>query len=161
MNKKLFTILTIAAFVGLSGCSSNRTHAPHYADSYDMTEHTGDQSGQQRYAPAPPDQNTLKPLAINDIPSTGEPIGGSIEKNMDRTDRNRMLKALDKAPGKTTTWKNNRTAIKYVVVPTRKIVINDNPFCRRYQTTATRGTSSKQMTGTACVGSDGNWHSVE
>ncbi len=162
MYKNLLLVAGFAAFLTLSGCSSNKTYRHNYAETYEASEQGYYQNEQYRQEQKTPrDQNTIKPLAVSDIPSSGAPIGGSIEKAMDKSDRNRMLKALDKAPGKPTTWTNNRTSIKYVVVPTRKIVINDNPFCRKYQTTASRGESTKQMFGTACVGSDGNWHSVE
>lgn len=106
----------------------------------------------------PRDQNTLQAVSLGSTPASSEPVGGSIEKSMDQDDKIKMSRALDKAPGKTTSWTNNRTGIHYEVTPIRKIVIKNNPYCRVYQTISTRGSFSKEVSGTACISEDGNWH---
>lgn len=109
---------------------------------------------------APPDQNTLQSVNLGTTPVSNEPVGGSLEKGMDETDKIKMFKALDKTPGKTTSWTNNRTGVKYEVTPVRKVVVKDNPYCRSYQMTATHNNSPKEVSGTACVSNDGVWHSI-
>lgn len=106
----------------------------------------------------PNDQNTLQKVNLGASAASNEPIGGSIEKSMDSDDKIKMSRALDKAPGKTTSWTNNRNGMHYEVTPIRKIVLKDNPFCRVYQMVATRGSSVKEVSGTACISEDGNWH---
>ena len=106
----------------------------------------------------PRDQNTLQNVKLGTAPAGDEPIGGSLEKYMDSDDKTKMSRALDKAPGKTTSWTNNRLGMHYAVTPIRKVVLKDNPYCRTYQMTATRGSHTKEVSGTACISEDGNWH---
>jgi surface antigen len=106
----------------------------------------------------PHDQNTLQSVPLGAAPTNNEPVGGSLEKSMDSDDKIKMSRALDKAPGKTTSWTNNHNGMHYAVTPIRKIVLKDNPFCRVYQMVATRGSHAKEISGTACISEDGNWH---
>lgn len=119
------------------------------------------QPPQQRPAvPEPRDQNTLQSVKLGTAPASDESIGGSLEKNMDSDDKIKMSRALDKAPGRTTSWTNNRMGMHYAVTPIRKVVLKDNPYCRTYQMTATRGSHTKEVSGTACISEDGNWHPI-
>jgi surface antigen len=90
----------------------------------------------------------------------GADIGGSAAFSMDSVDRRKMFRALDKPVGRPTQWVNQNTGVSYNVVATEKVMRNGNPYCRKYQTTATRGDREKQFTGTACVGADSNWQSA-
>lgn len=88
------------------------------------------------------------------------PLAGNIEGSMDSNDRNKLSRALDGGIGKATTWTSSATGITYTVVPTRKISVGGNNLCRKYTITATRGGSQQQVSGSACVASDGAWHTV-
>ena len=87
-------------------------------------------------------------------------IAGNFEKSMDQIDKSKLSHALDSPLGKSTHWSNEITGINYTVVPTAKLTIADNPFCRKYTITAARKSSTQQINGTACVGSDGNWQAI-
>lgn len=110
--------------------------------------------------PAEPGQNTLKPIDVSQVNTKDPLIGGATERSMDANDKIKMSKALDKSPGKSTEWTNDRTGITYSVTPIKKVVINNNPFCREYETMITRRGSTNSVHGTACIGDDGNWHSL-
>jgi surface antigen len=87
--------------------------------------------------------------------------GGEIGlKSMSTSDKLKMSRALDAGIGKSTTWKNSATGISYTVVPSRKVVIQNNPFCREYQVTMTKNQSQQALRGTACITDDGNWHTI-
>lgn len=104
------------------------------------------------------DQNTLPTTPLSAPPANNEAMGGALEKSMEKDDKIKMSRALDKSPGKTTSWTNNRTQIHYEVTPVKKIVLKDNPYCRTYTMLSIRGAYSKEISGTACVSDDGNWH---
>ena len=157
MQKALLKLFIIALGVALTACSTT-----HEGTSGAQVETV---SAEQRASTTPvvsqaSDQNTIPETNLSKTPVTGELIGGSIEKMMDADDKIRMSRALDKSPGKTTTWQNPNTGITYAVTPVKKVVLADNPFCREYRTTATKAEQSKEITGTACVAADGNWHTV-
>ena|SRR3990167_671353 len=88
---------------------------------------------------------------------SGIPVGGNLANAMDTADKKKLAHALDKPVGKSTQWKNEQTGIAYTAIPTRKLTLNNNPFCRAYSVTATRSESTRQINGTACVGRDGGW----
>lgn len=93
-----------------------------------------------------------------DITMTG---GGDIGlKSMNEEDKSKMSRALDAALGKSSHWENGATGINYTVTPTQKEVIQGNPFCRHYQVIVAKGEYKKVINGTACVTTDGNWHTV-
>lgn len=85
-------------------------------------------------------------------------VGGKFESSMDNIDRSKLSRALDSGLGKATTWTNVSSGISFTVVPTRKMSIGSNQFCRAYNITAVKGSSTDQYTGTACLGDDSNWH---
>lgn len=102
-----------------------------------------------------------KPIELSGAPvADTAPLAGSIQSAMDENDRNKLNRALDGGIGKETHWTSTGTGITYTVVPTRKIRVGDNNLCRQYTITATRGGSKQQVRGSACVGSDGAWHTV-
>ncbi|MHB1947460.1 MAG: RT0821/Lpp0805 family surface protein [Gammaproteobacteria bacterium] len=82
-------------------------------------------------------------------------------ESMDEGDRDKMNHALDKGLGKATDWVNPKTGIHYSVVPVAKLTYQNNPFCRKYNVTVTRQTTSRELIGTACVSAtDSGWHVV-
>lgn len=99
-------------------------------------------------------KNTTGPLALN-----GE-VGGHIALAMDSIDKSKLSHALDNPLGKSTTWTNQQTGTTFTVTPTQKVVLNENPFCRRYTVLAVKGDQTKQTQGTACVSSDSSWQAV-
>lgn len=102
----------------------------------------------------------LNPVA--NVKSSGENtgggnIGGSIVNTMDGNDKVKLSRALDNAPGKSTQWKNSITGNNYTVTPTRKVNINNNPYCRTYQINAIVNNKEQSYSGTACISSQGSW----
>lgn len=94
-------------------------------------------------------------------PAAQKAVGGHAARAMDSIDRSKLWHALDKPIGRATSWVNASTGMNYTVVPTQKITINGNNFCRKYQVTArVQGGGSNVTEGTACVGPDGNWEAV-
>lgn len=87
-------------------------------------------------------------------------LAGDIESSMDVLDKTKLSRALDGGLGKATHWTNVSTGASYTVIPTRKVVVSGNAFCREYSVTMTRGGKTSDMTGRACVASDGAWHPV-
>jgi surface antigen len=168
MNKlKLATFIVLVTH--LAGCSIFHSANSSSSTTPPATEMTNASVSEPitttNTTPPPPTaenagEKVLKPIDVSNV-NTNEPlIGGSTERSMDANDKLKMSKALDKAPGKSTEWTNDRTGITYNVTPVKKIVINNNPFCREYETVITRRSNSNTLTGTACIGDDGNWHSL-
>jgi len=98
-------------------------------------------------------------IAASDSGIGGTMIGGAVEQAMDEADKTKMLHAMDKAPGKSTHWVNERTNIEYTVTPTKKVYVQDKRYCRQYQMIAINANDKEQsVEGVACIASDGNWH---
>jgi len=142
MTKKTVLKLTlIVSTLTLAACSSNMM--------------TSQSSNRHQYANNGQVGGTAeKPVA------TGSAPGGSLANQMDTTDKSKMYHALDNAPGKSTMWANANTGITYTVIPVKKVTLNGNPYCRVYETTAEKDGQQHQTSGTACIGQDGEWHSV-
>jgi surface antigen len=108
----------------------------------------------------------ITPESIQESIAAGEqavksnPIGGNIANGMDELDRSKLSHALDKAPGKETTWVNAISGVHYTVVPVKKISINGFQFCREYNVKATTGSNTRDFTGNACIAANGNWREV-
>lgn len=81
-------------------------------------------------------------------------------KQMDKNDKSKMSRALDKPIGKTTEWQNAVTGTRYKVTPTNKLNIEGNPFCREYKVEYSRGKDKGQMSATACVMANGEWRTL-
>jgi surface antigen len=106
------------------------------------------------------DKSTGQPVALGAGMSGGSLVGGSIEKLMNEDDKIKLSRALDGAPGKTTSWENFGTGYAYAVTPTKKITVDKNPFCREYVLIASKGGSQRDVSGKACITADGNWHTI-
>jgi len=85
-------------------------------------------------------------------------IGGSLQRSMDENDKSKASKGLDGAVGKEVRWTNAMSQTTYVMIPTEKVTINQNPYCRKYRMQRIVHDNTQEMNGTACIGSDGNWH---
>src|SRR3990167_9712431 len=102
-----------------------------------------------------------KILAIAAGTLAGAYIGGAIGKNMDETDRLKMNRALEgNNIGQPAYWQNTNTGNSYQVTPIKNVTVDNNPYCREYQTTATIGGKKQQMYGTACRQPDGSWQAM-
>lgn len=141
MKKSLLNIILLLIAVTLTACSIN-----HYQQVSTSTPSTpgvqSDVTGGQVL--------TQRSSLLHD----------SLPGIMDENDKSKMLHALDKSPGKSTSWVNPTSGIRYTVVPTQKVVIGANPYCRKYLITTNKNESRNQYTGTACVGQDGNWNTI-
>jgi surface antigen len=93
--------------------------------------------------------------------AVGVQTGGTIGTSMDALDKVKLSHALDKAPGKSTTWTNDNNGVTYTATPTKKISLNGNPFCRQYEVVAVKGENHRTVNGTACVAADGAWSEVK
>jgi surface antigen len=88
----------------------------------------------------------------------GAAIGSAVGRSMDQQDRLQTAQALETAPtGHATTWRNPDTGSRYTVTPTRTYYEDARP-CRDYTMNAIVNGEAKLVHGTACRGSDGNWH---
>ena len=103
---------------------------------------------------------TDTPAGLNTAPVSNQAVGGSLEQWMDAMDKRKMFKALDKSLGKSTEWTNEMTKVHYTVVPIKKVTINENHFCRSYHVSGVKDDKTQEVNGIACVGEDGEWHSV-
>lgn len=156
MHKAIFkaaVILAAASFI--SACSDylpNMSGLPGFS-----SNKTSDVAAKNGTVGATVDQKTGQDVPVNITMSGGEAIG---LKSMDELDKSKMSHALDSPPGKSTHWQNGATGIDYTVTPIKKIVVNGNPFCRQYQVLIQKGEYKRDMTGNACVTTDGTWHTV-
>ena len=147
------SIAVLALFI--SACS-NTSLSP-YPSSYQQTEviNTTTPLKENVMARTVNEEGVEKPVVVT-MAGGGE-IG---MQSMDGTDKQKMSRAMDSATGKPTTWVNARTNISFTVTPIKKVVIENNPFCRQYHALAEKGERRKEATGTACVMSDGSWHTI-
>ena len=145
MRKELVKLMGVMALgVLLSACSSMYSHEQ--------------PNGAKTATNGTEEEKTIE-LSGEPVAETA-PLAGNIQNSMDESDRNKLSRALDGGIGKETHWVSGATGIAYTVVPTRKISVGDNNLCRKYSITATRGGSRQQVSGSACISSDGAWHTV-
>jgi len=92
----------------------------------------------------------------------GALIGGLIGNSMDSTDNTTSYSAMQNNPSnRTTSWVNRNTGVAYTMTPTSGLfTVNGNPNCRNFHFTATKNGKTHTYDGTACLMSDGYWHSV-
>ena len=150
MNKLYSRVALVLLVAGLVGCSNQ------YPGLFSSGQTVG-VAGEERGLSATSVDRQGNESRTN-ITMTG---GGDVSlQTMDRDDKRKMSRALDAGTGKPTHWENGATGIGYTVTPIRKVTVQGNPFCREYSVQATRGGNTKNMGGTACVTSDGTWHSI-
>lgn len=92
----------------------------------------------------------------------GALIGGLIGHSMDNSDNVRTVTVIKESPtNRTSSWVNSKTGVAYTMTPTSGVfMVNGNPNCRNFHFTATRYSKIHEYDGTACVMSDGYWHTV-
>ncbi len=163
VKKALVKASLILLSINLSACALNGTDSPNTTTAYapDMRQYVSKDIEELGSAPtgSPGLMASAAPTA------SAEPVAniprGSAGGGMDSADRMKMSRALDNPPGKSTHWVNPSSGVSYTLVPTHKVVMNGNPYCRQYTLTSTSsGGSSHQSSGTACVSSDGSWQAV-
>lgn len=153
MHKLVMRMAIIAAAAGLTACSNmpSMSSMPGFGSS------TNAQGTEKQGMPATSVDQGGKETNTN-ITMTG---GGEIGlKSMDEQDKAKMSHALDNGTGKSTHWANGASGISYTVTPVKKVVIQGNPFCRTYLVVVEKGTYKKEINGTACVTTDGGWHTI-
>lgn len=101
-----------------------------------------------------------KVIAIGAGAIIGALVGDSIGKSMDENDKMRMTQSLDTPTGQSTTWVNEKTGVRYKVVPMKTVVVKGYTHCRQYYTTAVVNGNMQKMYGTACQSADGNWYAI-
>ncbi|MBX3709420.1 MAG: hypothetical protein KIT56_03610 [Gammaproteobacteria bacterium] len=148
--QRVFVRLTLLmGMIGLAGCSSLPS-IPGFGSTENVRHESKGLIGKSV-------DKTGKETNVNITMSGGGDIG---VQSMDANDKAKMSRALDAAPGKATRWENGSSGITYTVTPIKKIVIRGNPFCREYEVEVTKGNYKKVIRDTACVTSDGSWHTV-
>jgi surface antigen len=159
--KKMPVILSAAMILSLVGCATT-SHVNSTSPPAQTKMNLADNSENDMVGPPTinEENTTLPSTSESDIGGTA--IGGVVEQRMDETDKTKMLRAMDKAPGKATHWVNAHTNVQYTVTPTKKVRIQDKNYCRQYQITAVDANNKEEsIQGVACVASDGNWHILE
>ncbi|MDH3689888.1 MAG: RT0821/Lpp0805 family surface protein, partial [Gammaproteobacteria bacterium] len=90
------------------------------------------------------------------ISSANSKIGGTVDKFMDNSDRQKLVGALRSSHiGLSSTWNNSRTGYIYVIEITRVIEINRS--CREYKINANIGGRKEEFKGAACQLGGGDW----
>ena len=91
----------------------------------------------------------------------GSMIGRQIGESMDERDRLNTTVALrDSRTGQGATWVNPDNGTRYTVTPTRTFESSGAP-CRDFRLDAdVGGEPNQQVSGTACLQSDGSWRIV-
>lgn len=91
--------------------------------------------------------------------ASGGPLGGYIEQFMDANDKSKMVRAMDGGLGKAVRWKNPVSGADFAVTPVSKASINGG-ICRNYYISMIKTGIADKVSGTACIGEDGVWHSA-
>lgn len=151
MQKTVFKAALVILAAGLASCSNYMSdmsgepfnEAPVSLANQGVVARSVDQAGNE--------------TNVNVTMTGGGEIGA---RSMSADDKVKMSRALDAGTGKPTHWQNGATGISYTVTPIKKVVIQGNPFCREYSVVAERGANKKESRGTACVTTDGSWHTV-
>jgi surface antigen len=154
MQKLVLKTALIVLAAGLTGCSQNMPSISGILPSSTPTQ-----------AVSPDKQGVIGKSVDQAGKETNVNVtmagGGEISlKSMDAEDKTKMSRALDAGTGKSTRWVNGVSGISYTVTPIKKVVIQGNPFCRDYTVVAEKGNYTKESHGTACVTTDGSWHTV-
>lgn len=140
--KLLLNLIFILTSMNLTACTQNQ-----YAKQYNFHHYT---------APKVKNNTAIDPEPMADASGTmlaynrrySDDVG---RYSMDSSDKSKLSHALDNPLGKSTTWTNENSGITYTVVPTKKVTISGNPFCREYTLTENRSGRTRESYGTACV----------
>lgn len=152
MSKTLLPRITVILSVMLlSSCSSLPFGSTPSADQpvVPTTQVDAATNGTTPAASAPDET----PTTTTDAGTTNAAVGGG----MSASDQGKLSHALDAPLGQPTTWVSETNGTTYTVVPTAKVNINGNPYCRKYNVKSEKGSQSNAYTGTACVSADSSW----
>jgi surface antigen len=157
--QKLAHIVLLSSLVLLASCSSFNSKSA--ADNAVVPiVATPDLTGSGEVPPpavpataANPDET---PTTTTDAGTTGTPVSATVG-GLSSGDQDKLSHALDAPIGQPTTWVSTANCLTYTVVPTTKVTINGNPYCRKYNVKVERGARTSAYTGTACVGADSTW----
>lgn len=141
MKKILISLALFFTSINLVGCSMN-----YFSQASNQT-------------PAAQPMSSQKTETTPEGSST-DAVGGSIAGAMNETDKNKLSRALDSAPGKSTHWISEETGTSYTVTPIKKVTIGENNLCRTYEITAERDSKTRTSSGTACINASGTWGEV-
>ncbi len=151
--KKVITSLTLAAALTVVGCSSNTQ-----SDNTALGAVGGAAVGGLGVGLAGGNA-----VAIGAGIVGGALIGGLIGHNMESTDHSASYNSLQSnGTNQTSSWVNRHTGTSYTMTPTSGFyTVRGNPNCRNFHFTATtRNGNTDSSNGTACLMSDGRWHTV-
>ena len=153
MIKPSLKLVLLLISMSLTACSSIQSLTSYNASQ--STPKTADGQGGGTFV-----TNTGSSVPVATVSESNQPLGGEGARSMDGLDKSKLSHALDSPLGKATHWENANTGINYTVIPTQKVTVNGNSLCRKYQVTLEKGDKSRQINGTACISTDGNWHPV-
>jgi surface antigen len=161
MNKILVGLSIVAFIFGLASCSTTTTNNQGWQRKTTAMNDQGENVYQPNQAmnngsPAPTMTGNAAPT------NTGNTrLAGNLENSMDQYDRDKVAHALDKKIGKSTEWTNSSTGITYTVMPTQRLTLNGNRFCRKYRVTSMKNEAQREVAGVACVSeTDGSWQVI-
>lgn len=148
MNKLSSLLITLLTSLALVSCSN--------MSNQDVGTMTGAVAGGLLGSTV--GQGSGRLLAVGAGTLVGAYMGGAIGKHMDEQDRANMNHALENNQnGQPAYWRNQNTNTTYTVTPTKNVTVQNNKYCREYQTTTVIAGKQQQMYGTACRQPDGSW----
>lgn len=153
MQNVLPKLSVLASIILLSSCSSLNFGGSSSAPAV-VPVTQADADATQGTAPAAtPTTPEETATTTTDAGTTSTPVGGG----MSASDQDKLSHALDGPIGQPTTWVSETNGTTYTVVPTTKVTINGNPYCRKYNVKTEKGSRSNAYTSTACVSADSSW----
>lgn len=152
MKRLLTSIILIVCSIAMAGCQN--------MSKQDVGTITGGVAG--GLIGSTVGQGSGRVMAIAAGTLAGAFIGNAVGKSMDDTDRMKMAQAMERNnAGQPAYWRNQRTGAQYRVTPVKNVTVNNNKYCREYQTVATINGEQQKMFGTACRQPDGSWKVVK
>ncbi len=147
-SKRIGVLLALASPIALQGCAS--------MDRADQGEIVGGVVGGLLGSQIGDGSGQTIAIIVGSI--AGSMIGRQVGERMDETDRFNTAAALrDSRTGQGTTWINPDNGTRYTVTPTRTFDSGGAP-CRDFRVDANvGGEPNQQVSGTACLQSDGSW----
>lgn len=164
--KLLPFITAITASLLFSACAADTNTSPTPSSTAAPPVKTGPMVATMSTTPIVMTSNQPLATSTNDMSPMPTPVassgqlGGQLASGMDSMDRSHLSHGLDGPVGRATQWISTRSGVQYTLIPTQKFTMNGNSFCRQYTLTATRGTQSHTISGSACVDQNSNWESV-
>lgn len=147
--KRNIIALTVAGFIGLTGCATNQ------GQNEQAGMFIGGILGGLLGSEVGGGDGRIAAIIVGTL--AGAQIGGSVGRSMDDTDRMKTNQTLETVrTGVGSSWVNPDTGNRYAVTPTRTYETTSGP-CREYTINANIGRSTETVVGTACRQSNGTW----